>query len=250
MTEPHRRIPIFCYHRVHGDDDPQTPPVTPGQYCGHVIESVFRSQLAALARRSFTVVTHRELMRWLDGQAGLPDGKVAAIDFDDNRLNVLTNAAPLMAEHGFVGTMFVVSRLADGQLPHMQVYPEMNWDQLGELMERGWLIAAHTATHPRLGDLSREPDGLDRVEQEFAECNDAFERRLGFRPDHFAYPAGDWNEPVEAIVRRHYRTARLWEHSDRVRFNDRATSPYRLQSIHVSMLMDEPAFLNVLDSAS
>ena len=126
----------------------------------------------------------------------------------------------------------------------------MNWDDLGQLMERGWTIAAHTATHPLLTELSREVDGLDRVEKEFTECNQAFEERLGFRPDHFAYPVGGYDEQVEQIVQRYYRTARLWQHSNRVSFNTETTSPYRLQAIHVSMLMNERTFLTVLDRAS
>lgn len=48
MTIPASRLPILCYHRVHLDNDPRTPPVVEGEYCGHVTLSVFRRQMTML----------------------------------------------------------------------------------------------------------------------------------------------------------------------------------------------------------
>ena len=205
-----------------------------------------------LADRDFTVVTHEAIMKWLYGEDELPAGPVACIDFDDNRLNVLETAFPVMNEYGFKGTVFVVSRLADGDLPDMQLYPWMNWENLGQLMDVGWTIAAHTVSHLKLAQLLKGADGLDgpkRVREELVNCNEAIERELGIRPDHFAYPSGDWSEAVEAYVVRHYRTARDWFGDDRLKGNTFATHPYRLAGVNVSMNMTEAMFSRLLDVA-
>ena len=252
-SHPVRQIPILCYHRVHRDDDPATPPVTPGKYCGHVTCSVFRRHTAMLADRGFTVVTHQAIVTWLYGEEELPPGPVACIDFDDNRLNVLENAFPVMKEYGFRGTVFVVSRLAAGDLPDMQLYPWMNWEHLGRLMDAGWTIGAHTASHRMLAQLYKGANGLDgpkRVHEELVNCNEAIERELGIRPNHFAYPSGDRSEEVEALVARHYRTARDWFGDDQLKWNTCATHPYRLAGVNVSMNMTDAMFSRLLDVAT
>jgi len=248
-----RTVPILAYHRVHTDDDPTIPAVESGSHCGHVTLSVFRRQMAALAERGFTTVNHARIADWLCGRKDLPDGPTVALGFDDNRLNIFENAAPVMEEHGFTGTVWTISRLADGELPQYQVYPWMNWDHLGQLQDHGWEIGAHTASHfmgPALLRGTHGPDGAARYVDELVRCNDAIEHHLGVRPRHFAYPGGEWNDAVEAIVVRHYDTARHWVCDDRpYRPNTFETNPFRLQSINVSMHMSEDVFLGVLDSA-
>jgi peptidoglycan/xylan/chitin deacetylase (PgdA/CDA1 family) len=206
-----------------------------------------------LAQRGFSTVQHRQVADWLYGRAGLPSGPVIAVGFDDNRLNVLEHAEPVMAEHGFTGTVWTVSRLADGHLPYFQTYPWMSWDHLATLRERGWEIGAHTASHymgPPLVKGTFGPDGGSRYLEELIECNDAIERRIGTRPKHFAYPGGEWDDATEALVVRHYETARLWICDDRPYVpNDFETNPYRLRAINVSMHMTNEAFLAILDGA-
>ena len=82
-----------------------------------------------------------------------------------------------------------------------------------------------------------------------AECNQAIEKHLGTRPDHFAYPGGEWDPGTEAFVARYYKTARLWTCEDRqYSHNTYATNPYRLESTNVSMHMPEKTFLRLLDT--
>jgi peptidoglycan/xylan/chitin deacetylase (PgdA/CDA1 family) len=249
-----RRIPILAYHRVYPDDDQATPEVCPDLFCGHVTLSVFRGQMAALAQRGFSTVHHGRIADWLYGRADLPQGPLIALGFDDNRLNVLENAEPVMAEHGFTGTVWTVSRLADGNLPYFQTYPWMNWEHLGTLMGKGWEIGAHTASHymgPPLAKGTFGPEGGRRYLDELIECNDAIERHLGVRPKHFAYPGGEWNDETESLVVRHYDTARHWICDDRpYRPNNFETNPYRLRAINVSMHMNEQRFEEILDGAS
>lgn len=243
-----RLVPILCYHRVHADDDPDTPPVVDGVYCGHVTASVFARHMKTLAEAGFQIVTHQELMGWLlDGQS-LPDAPVAAIDFDDNRLNVYQNAFPLMQRYGFRGTVFVVSDLAEGVLPHMQSYPWMNWKHLAHLRDSDWTIGAHTRSHLPLASLYEER-GAAAVEDEMSVCQDTIKSRLGIDTPNFAYPQGDWSEEVEAIVEKYCRTARHWNSEGVVAYNSVDTNPLRLQAINVSMRLTDEELRTILSEA-
>ncbi len=152
------------------------------------------------------------------------------------------------------GTVFVISRLADGNLAPYQTYPWMNWDHLAKLADWGWEIAAHTATHPFLPHLLRGaegPDGARRLVENLVECNEAIKQHLGVHPEHFAYPGGDWDEDVEAFIVRYYKTARHWRCDDRpYKYNTYETNPYRLQSINVSMQLPEKTLLDFLDNCT
>ncbi|MCH2202329.1 MAG: hypothetical protein MK102_10185 [Fuerstiella sp.] len=66
------------------------------------------------------------------GPADLPSTPVVNLNFDDNRLNIFENAAPVMSEYGFTGTVRTISRLANGDLPDDQTFPSMNRDHLGQ----------------------------------------------------------------------------------------------------------------------
>ena len=244
-------IPILCYHRVHADDDPDIPKVKSGEYCGHVTVSVFKRHMALLSENGFTVVTHHVIAEWLYGERALPAGPLVAVDFDDNRLNVFENAFPIMREYGFKGTVFCVSRLAYGELPEMQAYPWMNWSHLGELMEHGWVVGGHTASHVHLAQLYMGASGVggpERVLKELTDCDEAIRKELGIVTAHFAYPSGDWSAEVEAFVARRYRTARLWFGDDQVMLNDFKTHPYRLKAVNASMNMSDDMLNAVLRS--
>ncbi len=249
-----RKLPILAYHRVHPDDDPAMPEVRSDLFCGHVTVSVFRRQMQVLADRGFTTIQHAQIADWLYGRAELPSGRLIALGFDDNRRNVLESAEPVMTEHGFKGSVWVISRLADGKLPQYETYPWMNWDHLATLMERGWEIGAHTASHfmgPWLINGTAGPDGFNRYLQELVECNDTIERHLGVRPRHFAYPGGEWNDENEAVVVRQSDTARHWICDDRpYEPNTFETNPYRLRAINVSMHMTDGVFAGILDEVA
>ncbi len=246
-----KAVPILVYHRVHKDNDPTAPEVIPGQYCGHVTLSVFKKQMASIADAGFTVVTHTDIIAWLLDDRPLPKGKVLAIDFDDNRKNVLENAFPVMQEYGFKGTMFVISLLADGRLPAMEGdFGALYWDQLAILKDSGWTIGAHTVTHPYLTELYNEENGIAKVDDELHQSQQAIEKELGVKPECFAYPAGYWNEQIEKIVKRYYRTARLWGHEFSIYYNKLTEDPYRLKSTNISMLTREEVFQSILAGAA
>jgi len=203
-------VPILCYHQVFSDDDPEMPVVPPGAFCAHVTRSRFERQMHYLSELGCHVVTHAELVAWLLADEPLPERPVL-IDFDDNRLTVFQSAYPVLKTFNWPATIFVISSLASRTGPFAAtVFPAMGWRELQHLADAGWLIAAHTQTHPWLDHLYDEPDGPRQVEAELVGCKADIQAHLGLAPEHFAYPAGRSRPEVEAIVTRHYTSARLW----------------------------------------
>jgi len=132
------------------------------------------------------------------------DQHALAITFDDGYLNVAERAAPLLRDHGFPATVFVVSGRAGGDNgwerargSRIPVLPLLDWDALGRLAESGVQIGAHSRTHPH---LPRLPDSA--VQDELAGCADEIERRVGTRPTAVAYPYGATDNRVADIARR------------------------------------------------
>lgn len=238
------RVAILCYHRVHADDDPAMPAVE--ENCAHVTASVFSKQMAALAKQGFAVVNHSQICDWIEGKADLPAERNVAIDFDDNRLNVVENAFPIMEEYGYKATMFFITALADGKLPHMETYPWIGWDHLAQLVEAGWTAGAHTVTHAFLTDLYAEDGGPEKVAWELAHCQQAMQQRLGADVPNFTCPNGRTNDQVEVIIKKHFRTNRLWQTEGAIRYNTRNTNPYRLEAYNMSLLLTDDDFQQIL----
>ena len=133
------------YHRVSADRDPLA--VTP---------DAFRRQMDAIAETGHRVVDLYEID---DLQLG-PGEAAYALTFDDGYRDVLENALPVMREHGFPSTVFVVPGAIAGETafswyPAGAMPPIAGWDEL-RAEERAGLVhfEPHTLTHPVLTELT------------------------------------------------------------------------------------------------
>ena len=68
------------------------------------------------------------------------------------------------------------------------VKPFLTWDNCRELLDAGWEIGAHTATHPKLGSLYEE-QGEDALMAEVVASNAVLEDNLGYVPTTSPTPA-------------------------------------------------------------
>jgi peptidoglycan/xylan/chitin deacetylase (PgdA/CDA1 family) len=182
-------ITILSYHSI---DDHSTPlSVSP---------TLFRAQMHALTEERCVALTMAQVVDHLRENRPFPR-RAVAITFDDGFANVLTEAAPVMARCGFVGTVYVITGMVGrmtrwtdrgATLPSL---PLLTWPQLAELQERNFEIGAHSVTHGFLTQYT--PDALQR---ELDESRGAIERELGTLAGTFAYPQGDYNRRVVASV--------------------------------------------------
>ena len=174
---PKPGVRILVYHWVHDDE-----------------RTRFAQQLGVLSRE-FEPVSLSEAVGRL--RSGRVEGRELAITFDDGFRSGLSNAAPLLAEHGFSACFFLITELVSAppelvericreRLHLPRRLEPLSWDDAGRLLELGHEVGSHTHTHANLAALSGE-----ELERELRDSRAELERRLGRAPVHFAVPYGD-----------------------------------------------------------
>ena len=182
---------VLCYHAVSDRWDAPLS-VTPGE---------LRRQLTTLLDRGWQPATFTEAVV----RPARP--KTLAVTFDDAFASVGTRAAPILAELGVPGTVFVPTDYpgtaltwpgtdhwaAAGFAGELQA---LSWDELRVLSAAGWEIGAHTCSHPRLPDL-----GGDTIAYELAQARAVCEREIPQPCRSVAYPFGAADRRVRAAAR-------------------------------------------------
>jgi len=152
----------------------------------------FRTQLEAVKRGGFHVVTLAALRAHLERGAPLP-AKPLVLTFDDNGHGIYENAFPLLRKYGFPATLFVHTNFVGKTTTKRH----NTWDQLRE-MERSGLIEVQslTANHPP--DLRALSDAA--VVHELRLSKFSLERRLG-RPIYaLVYPEDNYDERLARLA--------------------------------------------------
>lgn len=179
---------ILQYHHV----AERTPPAT------SVSPALFEQQMQFLKDNGFSVWPLSRLVRELEAGRPVPDG-VVVITFDDAYDNILTTAAPILQRLGFPFTMFVATSFVDHQ---QRGY--MSWAQLQTLKTLGGELANHTHTHPhmlRRRQGENRDQWLARLRDEIQAAQQRLLLQTGDFPRLFAYPYGEADEEVIALVK-------------------------------------------------
>jgi peptidoglycan/xylan/chitin deacetylase (PgdA/CDA1 family) len=193
------RVVILCYHAVS----------TTWSADLSIHPDRLEEQLRWLTSRGFRGATFTQAV--LDP----PHRKTLAVTFDDGFLSVLELGLPILERLELPGTVFAVSDFASDGAPlkwdgidHWAGGPfdselrSLSWEQLGQLIDRGWEIGSHTASHPRLTTLSPA-----LLTEELTSSRQALETGLGHPAESIAYPYGDTDERVATAAREAgYRT--------------------------------------------
>jgi peptidoglycan/xylan/chitin deacetylase (PgdA/CDA1 family) len=179
---------VLCYHAVN-ERWPAALSVTP---------DAFRRQLDFLVDRGYNAVSFTEAV------FAPPARRTVAITFDDAFRSVKEQAFPLLAERGFVATVFVPTSFLDNGQPaswsgvsqwlgteHEQQMLPLTRGELMELAGAGWEIGSHTCTHPRLTQL-----GDRELAWELASSRQRCSDLIGRPCVTLAYPYGDFDERV------------------------------------------------------
>ena len=185
-----RAIPILLYHKI---GHPPPGARVPGQY---VSAKLFRKHLAYLAGQGYESLVLADLA---ESDRALPP-KPVVITFDDGYQCLYREAVPLLREHDFTATVFVVVEgiggvnfweTAAGDVEE----PMLSREQIGEMQAAGIEFGSHTLTHPHLTALSAE-----QAAREIADSKRQLEEVLGRDCPAFAYPYGDWNPELRGVV--------------------------------------------------
>ncbi len=178
---------ILQYHHF-GSDTPVSTSVTLEQFDGH---------LTYLEENGYNVWSLEKIVSYLLEGRPLPD-RCVAITVDDAYISVYGEAFPRLRARGWPFTVFVPTGAVDrGSTAYM------DWDEMREMQECGVSFAGHGHTHGYLvrrspGETEAEWD--ERVRKDILLSLDRLEEELGRRSRLFAYPYGEYDDALKAVV--------------------------------------------------
>ncbi len=179
---------VLLYHHVAAD----TPAAT------SVRPETFDAHLAYLDREGFTVIALQRIVAALRDPAVALPPKAVALTFDDGYRSIYTAALPRLEARGWPFTVFVSTDAIDNGYANF-----MSWDELRDLQSRGGRIANHGASHGhliRLGPGESEATWRARVRDDIVAGQARLDAELTRPDDYFAYPYGEFDAPLQAIV--------------------------------------------------
>ncbi|MFC1633559.1 polysaccharide deacetylase family protein [Planctomycetota bacterium] len=130
--------------------------------------------------------------------------KAIAVTLDDGYRDNYENAYPVLKEYNIPATVFLTTGfIGTGKIPRWEKghYTDektlmLSWKQVREMSDSGISFGSHTLTHPFLARIPRM-----QVEKEIHLSKDIIEQQIGKSVTTFAYPSGNFNFDVKAIVK-------------------------------------------------
>ena len=182
-----KRLRILMYHGICSSSGDRLA----------VRPELFAQQMQFLADENFRVTSLEDACGKLSSDPDLDRSVV--LTFDDGRRDFLTNAAPVLREHHFTATLFVVTGSLGGTTQWSsfdKTNALLNRDELSELRSQGFRLGSHTVTHTDLRTLDEA-----RLAQELTESYSAI-AELGESFVPFAYPGGTFTRRERDAVER------------------------------------------------
>ena len=120
---------------------------------------------------------------------------IVSIVFDDGWQSQFDNAFPLMQEHNFTGTYYIITSFIGNGVC-------MNMSDLHAIQDSGSEIGSHTVDHQNLLSLTDEQINNElSASQQLLQANN-------FSATDLAYPYGASNNHVDSIALQYYRSVR------------------------------------------
>jgi poly-beta-1,6-N-acetyl-D-glucosamine N-deacetylase len=157
----------------------------------------FEAHLRHLEEADYQVWPLRKVVDYVLEKRPFP-AKVVAISIDDAYASVFEEAYPRLKKRGWPFTVFVAS---DGVDQHFPAY--MSWSQMREMQAHGVSFENHSASHDyliRAKAGESEKRWQQRIGEDIARAQRRITTELGVAPGLFAYPYGEYNQAVAALV--------------------------------------------------
>ncbi len=192
-------IPILMYHHLQAE----------GSVHSDLVVSIkaFERQMAWLKRKGYNTVSMERLAAFLQEKDELPSRPVV-ITFDDGYQSVADLAKPVLDQHGFTATVFLVPHALGkhnlwDQHQSVPILPCMDRRSCQHLVDDGWELGSHGLTHQSLPEM--EPIALkDEVKGSKITLEQLFDCAI----KSFCYPYGAWDKNARAEVKKAgYETA-------------------------------------------
>jgi poly-beta-1,6-N-acetyl-D-glucosamine N-deacetylase len=171
---------IFVYHRF-GDEKHQSTNTTLKE---------LEKEFEYFKSNNYKVVTVSQIAQKLKKNKDIPDNWVA-FSIDDAYKTFYTNALPIFKRYNYPFTLFVYVEASQKKYSDF-----MTWEQIKDSSKYGE-IALHSYGHKHLTKLSNE-EIFDDTKLSY----DIFVKNLGFAPQGYTYPYGEYDENVKEVIKK------------------------------------------------
>lgn len=169
---------IFVYHRFGDSEHAST----------NTSIDVLRAEFDYFRDNGYKVVSLKTLADAFRNKTPI-DPKWVILTIDDSYNSFYENGLPVFIEYGYPFTLFVYIEATDR---HYRDF--MTWDQIREAKRYGE-IGLHSYAHEHMVSMSP-----DTVREDTQKGFDSFVRQLGEQPAYYAYPFGEYDENVRAVI--------------------------------------------------
>lgn len=189
----YQTIPVLLYEKVTGAKKKATD-VSIGE---------FKSQMATIRESGYRTVRLDQLTAFLNLEGQLPS-KAIVITFDTTERWVYETAYPILKSHGFTAAVFITAN-------QIGKTDQLDWSMLSEMAAEGFDIGAAGQTGRRLTKVKTKggtKENIAFVEEEILGPQKQIESHLKMPCRYFAYPYGQSDDLVVALLKKHgYRAA-------------------------------------------
>ncbi len=177
-----KEVISFIYHRFGDGRYPST----------NVSLEDFKAHLQYLKSNDFQVLTFSEAISYL--QSDEPNQKTAVITIDDGYKSFYENGLPLLKQYDFPATLFINTETV-GDADYM------DWKSVKDAVNQGIEIGNHTHSHAYFLNKPEEQRYVN-FKNEILQTQEIIEKHLGFTPEVFAYPFGEFDLKMTDIVEK------------------------------------------------
>jgi peptidoglycan/xylan/chitin deacetylase (PgdA/CDA1 family) len=174
-----RRVPVLMYHVI-GDPPPGTPFTDLW-----VSASTFAAQMRWLDEHGYNVVNLQDVYDYWHG--GPLPRRAVVVSFDDGFDGHYRQARPILARHGWSGTL---------NLALSHIGADLSSAEIRALIAANWELDSHSVTHAYLPGLS-----ATRLRAEVSGSRRILRRDFHVPVNFFCYPSGAYDARVVTAVR-------------------------------------------------
>lgn len=179
------RVPILMYHYV----SPLPPDADDIRAGLSISPETFRSHIEYLKSEGYETISLYEMNQAIQHGTSLPE-KPIVLTFDDSYTDHYQYVFPVLKEHGYTGTFFVITGYTDDGNPN-----HLTWEQVKEMSEAGMSMESHTKTHYTLVDRT-----YDFLVWEIIGSIESLESHTHTEVNIFSYPVGRYDDETLTML--------------------------------------------------
>jgi len=172
---------IFVMHRV---DDFRYPTT-------NISSQLLQKDIKYLLKNHYKIVKLSTLVNRIKNKKNI--NKYVVFTIDDSFKSFYENGLPVFKKYKVPFTLFVYTQATT------EGYGDyMSWKQV-KTCEKYGELGVHSWAHPHLAMLSNE-----EIINDTKKAVDSFKKYLGYVPDMYAYPYGEYNKRVKNIIKKFF----------------------------------------------